>query len=155
MRRNLLVGAVGAALAIGIAAAGLAETPAEIVKKRQELMKGQGAHMTAIYDFTQGKGTETAADVARRAEELQQSALQIAALFPPGTGRYAAPSAALPAIWTNWPEFEAAANKLAEEAGKLAMVAKDGDKAAIEAQFGATGKNGCGGCHSLFREKKN
>jgi cytochrome c556 len=28
-----------------------------------------------------------------------------------------------------------------------------GDKSAIEAAFADLGKNGCGGCHTTFREK--
>ena len=31
---------------------------------------------------------------------------------------------------------------------------KGGDKTAITAAFGDMGKNGCGGCHEPYREKK-
>ena len=62
---------------------------------------------------------------------------------------------AKPEIWLDWEGFEKAAKTLEAEAVKLMEVAADGDKAAIAAQLGAMGKNGCGGCHRQFRAKLN
>lgn len=154
LRSRLLAGLAMAALGLGAGAVLVAAaTPAEIVKERQALMKKQGGHMKAIYEFTEGKSGETAADIAKRAEDLAQSANEIVALFPEGTGRYAATSAALPAIWEDFAGFTAAAQTLHDEALKLAEAANGGDPAKIAEAFGNTGKNGCGGCHSKFREK--
>jgi cytochrome c556 len=133
-----------------------AEDPAAIVAKRQEFMKQNGGHMKAINDFLEN-GQGTAADVVTHAEALQARAKEIAALFPEGTSADDLPgkSYAKPDVWAKWAEFEAAANGLGSEAGKLAEVAKGGDNAAIAEQFGLTGKNGCGGCHTPFRIKKD
>ena len=35
----------------------------------------------------------------------------------------------------------------------LVVVVNSGDKTAIEAAYGDLGKNGCGNCHTTFREK--
>jgi len=39
------------------------------------------------------------------------------------------------------------------EEQKLADAIKSGDKAAIGAQLANLGKNGCGSCHTPYREK--
>ena len=62
-------------------------------------------------------------------------------------------SGAKPAIWFDWPGFEAAAHKMGEEAGKLASAGATRDQDAIATQFAALGKSGCGGCHTTFRQK--
>jgi cytochrome c556 len=62
-------------------------------------------------------------------------------------------SAALPAIWEKPGEFKQAAERLENEAAKLAAVSKSGDEAAVKAQIGALVK-ACGGCHESFREKR-
>ncbi len=110
----------------------------------------------AIKKFVkEGKGS--AADVAENARKISAAAGKIAALFPKGTARGdfdEKTTRALPKIWQDWKGFEAAAVTLADESAKLAMVAAGGDAAAIGAQFGATGKMGCGGCHKPFRGAK-
>ncbi len=144
--------AAGIAVALGSIAV-VAATPAETIKQRQALMKELGGNMKAMYGFTQGQGGETVADIAKRAEVMKGLAAQIPGLFPPGTSRYVAKSSAKPEIWENWAAFEAAANSLADQAGKMAEVAAGGDNAAIATQFEQLGSIGCGGCHSKFREK--
>lgn len=99
----------------------------------------------------------TAADVAKAATELSAAAGGIAPLFPKGTGRGdvdAKMTRALPKIWEDWAGFEKAANVLVAEAATLAKTAAGGDTAAIKAQIGVTGKNGCGGCHTPYRGEK-
>jgi cytochrome c556 len=74
-------------------------------------------------------------------------------VFPEGTD--AGESEALPVIWTQWSEFEGKAKNMQELAAQLATAAGSGDKAATLAAFANLGKNGCGGCHETFREKKS
>jgi cytochrome c556 len=57
-------------------------------------------------------------------------------------------------IWAKMPEFEKAAYQLEEQAGKLAAAAGAGDAAAIKLQFASLGSDACGGCHKVFRLKK-
>ena len=77
-------------------------------------------------------------------------------LFPKGTGMAEFPgkSYAKPAIWTDGDKFTAQAKTAADKAAALSAALKGGDKAAITAAFSDMGKNGCGSCHELYREKK-
>ena len=132
-----------------------AEMP--IIEKRIDTMKKVVLkNFKVVKEFVKdGKGS--AADVAKAADALVAVAPKIPGLFPKGTGRPdvdAKTTRALPKIWEDWAGFEAAAKALGAEAAKLSMVAAKGGKDAIAAQFGATGKKGCGGCHKPFRGKK-
>lgn len=55
-------------------------------------------------------------------------------------------------IWTDGAKFKQAGDKFAQEAAKLAQVAKSNDAKAIKAQIGAVGKT-CKACHDDFKEK--
>jgi len=129
-------------------------SPADAIAERQKLMKGQGAEAKAINDFLEsGKGT--ADDVAKNAASIKASAAQIPDLFPAGTSMDdgVAKTAAKKEIWANFDDFKSHASKLGELAGALQEAAATGDKDKIAAAFGAMGKEGCGGCHSLYRQK--
>jgi len=128
-----------------------------VIEKRIQFMKKDilGPFLVVKGFVKDGKGS--AADVAKAATALSAAAKDIAAGYPKGTGRGdhdAKVTRALPKIWEDWAGFEKAAGVLSSEAAKLASVAAGGDSAAIGAQFGAVGKNGCGGCHKPFRGEK-
>ncbi|MGH6932119.1 MAG: c-type cytochrome [Dongiaceae bacterium] len=129
-------------------------TPAESIVKRQELMKQLGGHMKAVKAFLESNEGNSA-DVATHAQAIQTASGQIVELFPVGTSLddNVAKTAAKPAIWEKSDDFKASADTLGVEAGKLVEVAATGDAIAIGDQFGSLGKNGCGGCHSEFRQK--
>ena len=157
MRRvkMILVGGAMTVLAIAAMPSLLsAQDPAAVLKERQETMKQLGGNMKAINDFVEA-GTGSAEDVATRAASIREIAGKIPTLFPEGTSMDdgIGKTGAKPAIWSDWSGFQAAAKKMGEEAGKLAEVAAAGDRDAIGAQFGALGKDGCGGCHQTFRQK--
>jgi cytochrome c556 len=50
-------------------------------------------------------------------------------------------------------KFKSIPPVLKGEEEKLLAAIKSGDKQAVGAQAAATGKNGCGACHTPFREK--
>ena len=77
-------------------------------------------------------------------------------MFPQNTGMTSFParSYAKPDIWTQWNGFTQAANTAHERATALNAALQGGDKAAIAAAFEAMGKQGCGGCHTTFRQPK-
>lgn len=157
MRRlqAILVGGVIAAVAaVAVPSLLAAQDKSAIVKQRQETMKELSGHMKAINEFVES-GTGSAEDVAARAASIQQVAAKIPSLFPEGTSMNdgVGKSGAKPAIWFDWPGFEAAAHKMGEEAGKLASAGATRDQDAIATQFAALGKSGCGGCHTTFRQK--
>jgi cytochrome c556 len=142
------------------AAAFAADEPANIVKYRKAFMDANGAHITMIAAVVKGEVSFTG-DIAANAQALAEQGKLLTAnlkqLFPEGTakGETAEKSAALPAIWEKWGEFEQAAQKFEEESAKFAQVAAGGDMAAIGPALGAFGKQGCGACHETFREKQN
>ena len=70
--------------------------------------------------------------------------------FAPGSeeGR----TRAKPDIWLDLDEFKEHLGELRAETARLAQVAKSGDRAAIQAQLGVTGKT-CKGCHYEYKAK--
>jgi len=131
-----------------------AADPAAIIKERQDLMKQQGKEAKAINDFLES-GTGTADDVAKNAAAIKESSAKIFDLFPAGTSMNddVGKTGAKPEIWQHAAAFKAAAANLGELAGALEQAAGSGDKQKMADAFGALGKNGCGGCHSKFRQK--
>ena len=166
--RMIVIAGLVAAASIGISMTGYAVvaagdqsaiqiaalSPADAIAERQKLMKGQGGHAKAINDYLES-GSGTAADVAAHAAALKESAAKIVDLFPPGTSidDNVAKTAAKKEIWVSFDEFKAAAAKLGDLAGTLEAAAGTGDNQKIAAAFGAMGKEGCGGCHTKFRQK--
>lgn len=153
--RNFVLPAV-AIIAVGaLAIPVLANTPAEIIKLRQDTMKKMAGHMKAIKAFAiDGQGS--ADDVAKRAAEISEIAGKIPSLFPEGTGMDEIKdpkTGAKPEIWLDWEKFQKDANGLQAEGQALEQVAQDGDRAAITAAFQSVGENGCGTCHKAFRQK--
>jgi cytochrome c556 len=145
-----------AALAIvstGVAGIAPAQDKDTVLKNRQATMKEQGADLQKVKAYIDGKGDLAQAKAG--AADLTQTTKKIPELFPPGTdgpnptGDYVAK----PVIWTDWNKFLEAQKTAAAKADALAVAVNGGDKAAIEAAFADLGKNGCGGCHTNFREK--
>lgn len=122
-----------------------------IVKERMELMKSLGGRMKAMAGMVKGEKPFEAPVIAMKAAEIAATASKIAPMFPKGSMQM--PTEALPAIWEDWKRFEGMTMSLATEAGKLAEVAKGGEKGQIIGQFVKLGKT-CGGCHTDFRKKK-
>ena len=110
--------------------------------------------MEAIKGYLDGKAEMPAAQTA--AGELDKAIAKIPSLIPAGTGMDKLPRQirAKPAIWSEPDKFQAAQKSAQAKADALDAAVKGGDKAAITAAFGDMGKNGCGGCHTEFREKK-
>jgi len=144
---------LGALVAAGTIAATttvvLAADGALALKQRKAVMSSIGAHMGGIKG---GLAAGNGEAVEAHAKAINGLATVIPSFFPKGSDQ--GETRALPEIWIKWSEFEAAANSLVTESGKLAQVAKGGDKAAMAAQFGQMGKVGCGGCHKPFRKPK-
>lgn len=142
--------AIGGLLGFAALAADVAAT----VKERQAVMKEMGGKTGVINAYIkESKGT--AADVEAAAKTISADAGKIPTFFPEGSGldKIKDPvTGAKPEIWTDRAKFEAAAKTLADEAAKLADVAKSGNKDEIAAQFGKVGA-ACGTCHTSFRQK--
>jgi cytochrome c556 len=147
---------LGIAVAIGIAGSAgiaLAQDKETVLKNRQATMKEQGKDLGAVKAYLDGKGDLAQAKAG--AANLTQTTKKIPDLFPPGTagpnptGDYVAK----PVIWTDWNKFLDAQKAAASKADALLVAVNGGDKTAIDAAFNDLGKNGCGACHTTFREK--
>jgi cytochrome c556 len=149
-------GVLAAALGLAVAGAGgsvLAQDKEAVLKDRQATMKEQGKDVGAVKAYLDGK--EDLAQAKAAAADLTQTTKKIPDLFPPGTGgpNPTGDYVAKPVIWTDWNKFLDAQKTAASKADALLVAVNGGDKTAIEAAFSDLGKNGCGGCHTTFREK--
>ena len=147
---------LGAALAILVASASgmaLGQDMETVLKDRQATMKEQGKDIGAVKAYLDGKGDLAQAKAG--ATGLTQTTKKIPELFPPGTGgpNPTGDYVAKPVIWTDWNKFLDAQKAAASKAEALLVALNGGDKTAIEAAFNDLGKNGCGACHTTFREK--
>lgn len=149
MSRRGKLGLAGVAIAIALASGASvgAQDGAQIVKQRQEAMKGLWPnYYSVLAKAAQGDSSAVAA-TPEKAQQASAEVRKIASMFPAGTGRDAVPDTrAKPEVWSEEAEFKANLAKLAGETEKLSEVAKGGSADAIKAQF-ANVAAACGGCH--------
>ena len=121
---------------------------ADVIEKRQQLMKGQSADAKAIKGAVESKDYAT---VEAKAKDLMGSSAKIVDVFPKGstTGK----TKATAAIWEKWDDFGANAKNLSKAAGELAAAAKSGDAGAVDAKVKAV-NGACVNCHKAFRADK-
>ena len=128
------------------------EEAEKLSHERHVFMEELGKSMRTIKGFLSGRND--AAEALAATGVLKDAASAIPPLFPPGTGVDALPrTGALDAIWENWSDFEMAAQLLGERAAMLETALTSGDDDSQAAAFEALGRDGCGGCHSVFRAK--
>lgn len=148
MRSKLLVGLMGAAMAMGALAHEGVHGP---LKARHDGMEAIGAAFKGLMDQT--RGTPDAATVKRHAATIAALSPKVPAWFGPGT---AAPpgmkTGAKPEIWTRPAEFRKAAAAFDAQARKTLAVANSGNMAALGSEVRALGGT-CKGCHDDFRLK--
>lgn len=150
---TIIAGALVVALGWGAGTVSAQQDAEAAVKDRQATMKAQGAAVATIKKYIDGAVEK--ADAVKAADDLVKVAQTVPTKFPKGTSTADFPgkSGAKPAIWTEPDKFAAAAKNEFAEVEKLNAVVKTGDKAAVAAQFDVLGKQGCGGCHTPYREK--
>ena len=121
---------------------------ADVIQKRQDAMKSNGAAAKAIKAAVEAKDHAT---VEAKAKDIMGTADKIVSLFPKGstTGK----TKAKPEIWEKSDDFSKAAKNLSKAAGDLASAAKAGNDADVEVKVKALG-DACGSCHKQFRAEK-
>jgi len=129
----------------------------DVIKRRIELMREDilGNFKVIIKFAKSGEGSM--ADVEKAAKGVQAAAAKVPSLFIKGTGRPNVEdkkTRALATIWDDWATFEKVNNAMKAHAGGVAMAASRGDASGVKTSFGMIGKEGCGGCHKLFRGPK-
>ena len=60
---------------------------------------------------------------------------------------------AKPLIWSEWGKFLAAQKVMVDEAVKLELAVKSGNRAAVWDQLMRAAETGCAGCHRIYRER--
>ena len=130
------------------------EAQQQVAEERSRTMKTLGRSMRTLKGFVEGRGNGGGSGGGGGGHR----------------GRGADPPLALPGrvrhgraprfrvqevIWEDWEEFVAGTERLGEKAAALQAAISSGDSDRIGAAFGDLGKNGCGGCHSKFREKRD
>jgi cytochrome c556 len=145
-RGKLTLGALFAFLTLAIASQLFAQ--AEIIEKRQALMKSNGADAKAIKAAVEAKDYAT---VEAKAKDIGGNAEKIVGLFPKGstTGK----TKATAAIWEKPEEFAKAAKNMGKAANELAAAAKAGNDADVGVKFKTLG-DACASCHKAFRAEK-
>lgn len=144
IRRAIVVAAAAAVL---LPAAALAEkNPA--IGYRHALMDLVYANFGPIGAMVKGEIPWDDARVAGYGKDLKAIAsLNAMRGWPAGSEG----GDSLPEIWTRMDEFQKKMEAFQAEASKLGDVAASGDRDAIKAQFGATGK-ACKSCHDAFKK---
>ena len=129
----------------------------ELNNRAPELMrKGILGNFRVIKNFAKS-GEGSAADVEKAAKGIQAAAAKVLPLFPNGSGRPDYDdntTRALGKIWYDWPTFKKANSAMSKHAGHVAIYAAQGNPEDVKKHFKLMGKEGCGGCHKLFRGAK-
>jgi cytochrome c556 len=153
MRKKLIIGALGVALAGALVGGGVAYAEqiaqaGDPIATRKENRKQAGAAMRAIKAVLDKGGP--VAEAQPQAAKLKELGLAFGKLFPPGSDK--GETKVLPVAFTDMAGFQAA-NKASDDAiDKLAVAIGSGDLKAVTDAYGAVGKS-CGACHEKYRAK--
>jgi len=120
---------------------------ADVIEKRQKLMKSNSADAKAIKAAVESKDYAT---IETKAREIAGNADKLVGLFPKGSDK--GKTKATAAIWEKSDEFAKDAKSLGKAASELAAAAKAKDDAAIAVKVKAVGEV-CSSCHKPFRAK--
>lgn len=149
VKRFLIAGIVACAAAVPTLAH--IEKTEPLQSLRQSYFALIGMSFGPMADMVKGKIEWDQAQFERWSSDLAAVAsYNVERGFAPGSeeGR----TRAKPDIWLNLDDFNERLGGLRAETAKLAEAAKTGDRAAIQAQLGATGK-ACKGCHDEYKAK--
>jgi cytochrome c556 len=136
--------------AIALPAAAQFAKPEDAIKYRRAAFTLMGAHFGRVAAMASGKAPFDAKAAAENAELAAMVSKLPYAAFVPGSDK--GDTKADPKIWAETDKFNAAANKMQEEIGKLNAAAKGGNFDAIKAAVGDTGKS-CKACHDNYRKE--
>lgn len=146
VRCKFLIAAVAALMASLVSSHVFAQ--ADVIEKRQKLMKSNSADAKAIKAAVKEKDYAT---IETKAKEIVGNANEIVGLFPKGSTK--GKTKATDAIWEKPDEFAKDAKNLGKAASELAAAAKAKDDAEIGVKVKALSGT-CGSCHKPFRAKE-
>ena len=127
---------------------GSAEPTAEDqIKYRQALMKSMAGHIE-ILSYMAFNTIEKNEFYQSHADALASATAELKWVFPEGSGE--GETDALPAIWENPDDFNAARSKAKQAFAGLRDAVAGDDATAVIGAFSAAGKS-CKGCHEVYR----
>jgi cytochrome c556 len=137
------------ALALSLLACSAAGAAADPAEEREEYMKENGRLLGQLAPIAKGEKEFDAAEVKSLLQAFGEHAqeLDVVAQFPEGTG--GRPTRAAPAIWQNWEDFQAKAEKFKADAAAAARSDPQSPQE-LGAQIAAIGNN-CKSCHEDYR----
>jgi cytochrome c556 len=146
MVAKFLTGALFGAAALAISTQAFAQ--ADVIEKRQKVMKAQSA---AVKEIKAGVESKNYATVEAKAKDIMGTSDQIPGAFPKGstTGKTKAKAE----IWEKNDDFVKHAKALNKNASELAAAAKAGNDAEVGVKLKALGET-CNSCHKQFRADK-
>ena len=146
MVAKFLTGALFGAVALAISTQAFAQ--ADVIEKRQKVMKAQSA---AVKEIKAGVESKNYATVEAKAKDIMGTSDQIPSVFPKGstTGKTKAKAE----IWEKNDDFVKHAKALNKNASELAAAAKAGNDAEVGVKLKALGET-CNSCHKQFRADK-
>jgi cytochrome c556 len=146
MVRTLLTGALLGAATLAFSSQAFAQ--ADVIEKRQKLMKSQSAAVKEIKAAVESKNYAT---VEAKAKDIMGTAEQIPGAFPKGstTGKTKAKAE----IWEKNDAFVKQAKALSKSASELAAAAKAKNDDEMGVKLKALGET-CSSCHKEFRAEK-
>ena len=137
---------VGCALALSIGAA-LAQ--ANVIERRQNLMKQNGSHVRTVSGMLRGQAPFELAPVQAALRNFVQVGQEFPTLFPDDS-KTGHDTKALPAIWENKADFTAQANKFSQDAQAALETIKD--EATFRTEMPKVLQN-CQACHDKYRRQ--
>jgi cytochrome c556 len=149
-----LLGAVAATtLMLSLPAHAQFQKPEDAMAYRKGAFNVMGNHFARIGAMANGRVPFDATAAQVNADLVQTMSRLPFAGFIDGTNSVGNTNA-LPEVWSQGDKFKAAAQKMQDAVGKLAVAAKTGNQDQIKAAFGDAGQS-CKGCHDDFRKKQN
>lgn len=147
--RSLSLAVVATALALS-STPSLADTPADAIKYRKQVMAAMGAHIGAISLVNFGRVSHPD-HLKAHANALADLGAQAKVIFPEGSG--AGDTEALPLIWQEQERFGQAVAAVEKATADLKTAVDAGNKAATAQAFKALGES-CKGCHDRYRKEQ-
>jgi cytochrome c556 len=145
MNRTVLV---AAAVVLGATTVAAQTDP---IATRKKLMKANGDEAKIGVAMAKGEAPFDLAKAKVIFATFADAADKMPNLFPENS-KTGGDTAALPRIWEDMADVKTRFAKLGEDA--KAAEASVTDLASFKAAFGNIGKNDCGACHELYRQKK-
>lgn len=134
---------------LALVTSGAAFAQGNVITERRAGLKRMGENMEAMKPIADAAGDPRPA--VARIDDMITFYRGLPAMFPRGSGT--GDTKALPAIWEDFPRFEAANTALLGQLQVLRTAAASGDAAAFQTAYRATGPQFCGGCHRPFRAR--